>query len=216
MFVGLIVLALVASNLFTSWHLYHAQQTTRVQQMEIAMLRRELRFLDTSDQENVHIIALETHQELTWKWRIFIPQGKTQALKSVVGELPQGDFPETSRLMWLHPGERELTCYVSRSANGEWMQTIRTEVDGMVSDSRSKIPDEQMAWVTQQGATHTSGVLPVTKHQQTISGTDKFGLIWYRRYVGTKPNQRVDTTQPSEGIVFWLEPFEEASPRKAE
>lgn len=216
MFVALLVLALVASNLFTSWHLYHARQANRVQQMEIGFLLKELRFLDTSDQENVHIVALETYQELTWKWRIFVPEGKTQALKSMVGELPLGAFPETSRLMWIHPGQRILTCFVSRSANGEWMLTIRTEVDGMVSESTSKIPDEKMAWFTQQGATHTSGVLPISKQQQTISGTNPFGLIWHRKYVGTKLNQRVDTAQPSEGIVFWLEPFEVASPSKSE
>jgi len=205
MFVGAIVLTLIASNIFTSWHLQQARQTVHVQQMEINALRKELRFLDTSDKENVHVVALESPHELTWKWRIYVPQDRKLALKSVIGNLPLGDFPENTGFMWIHPGELVLTCMVSRNAIGEWTKTIRIEQDGSTSDVVSTIPAKKMDWYSQAGTWGESGIL-LNSGQQTFSGTDNVSLVWHRKIVNGKPGQIVDPQQPSEGIVFWLEP----------
>ncbi|MEW4564292.1 hypothetical protein AB1K70_17270 [Bremerella sp. JC770] len=208
MLVGAIVLTLIASNLFTSWHLFQAQQLVRVQQMEIDALRRELRSLDTSDRKNVHVIAMETNQDMVWKWRIFIPPGKKFNLKSMVGTISDRSFPEGAMVTPIEPGEGVLTCSVTRNAGGDWDQDVRYVSGAHVATSTLKVFDSSMAWYGKQGSSTTSGSITTSMGQQSFSGEHRIELLRFRRWIQDQPNVKFAPTESTDGILFWLEPVE--------
>ena len=208
-FVGAIVLTLIASNLFTSWHLQNARQVNRAQQMELEFLRKELRFLDTSDQDHVHIVALETHQDMVWKWRVYVPDGKKFWLKSVIGKITDRGFPHDEVYTSIGPGEIVLTCSVARNAAGEWEQAISQDFDGHGSAGTEKIPEASLHWYGKRGSSTTSGSITPSLKQQSYSGNDRIELLRLRKWVHENPNQTFDPYEPTDGILFWLEPAEE-------
>lgn len=121
MFIGLIILALITSNLFTSWHLQEARDVSRLQEIEIEHLREQLRLLDVSDASQVHIIALETDDDfndMEWKWRIYVPEGKKFDVHGMVGKITESDFPEEDGIVLseVGPGQTELMFRIHQEA----------------------------------------------------------------------------------------------------
>jgi len=208
MLLGAIVLTLIASNFFTSWHLFQAQQLSRVQQMEIDQLRKELRFLDMSDQENVHVIAMESNQNMVWKWRIFIPIGKKFNLRSVVGTITDRSFPEGAMVTPIEHGEGVLTCSVTRNAGGDWDQNIRYVSGVHVLTSTTKVFDSSMAWYGKNGSSNTAGSITTSMGQLSFSGDHRIELLRFRRWIHDTPNVKRAPTEPADGILCWLEPVE--------
>ncbi len=206
LFVAAIILTLIASNVFTSWHLQQARQANRIQQMEIDVLRKELRFLDLSDKENVHIIALETNHDMVWKWRVFTPDGKKFALKSVIGQITDRNFPHDELYTFLKPGEIELTYGLVKNAAGNWEQTIKQQSPGRGSSGTEKIPSDKMEWYGKNGSSTTSGSITPVLDQQSYSGDHRIELLRLRKWLHEDPTEMVDPSEPADGILLWLEP----------
>lgn len=208
LFVAAIILTLIVSNVFTSWHLHKAREKERIQRVEIAALRKERRLFDTSVWDHVHILALETNQDMVWKWRVHVPHGKKFSLRTVIGKITDRNFPHDNRYRLIGPGELVLTCTVARNAAGEWEQTISQSFDSHKGTDIVKIPNASMDWYGKRGSSSTAGSITPSLKQQSFSGNHEIELLRFRHWVQGKPNQTYNPSEPTDGILLWLEPDE--------
>ncbi len=45
-------------------------------------------YLDVTDESKYHAIAVPTYDDLTWRWRVWLPEGKRYSMVAVLNDLP--------------------------------------------------------------------------------------------------------------------------------
>ncbi len=212
LFVLALLISLVISNLMTSWHLRRSQEMIAQKEAEIDMHLTEIEhyqdklgMLRIKDQAKTHIIAVEMLQDMVWRWRIFVPEGKEYLINTVVGEIPPNDYPPAHQFERLESGETQLTISFLHDAQGEWKAKTEMTGDSGAASMSFKLPEEKMAWYGSSG-TATSNVFRPSYGQKLIEVTQPIQLIRLRKWFRQEAGTTTDRTQPANGILVWLEP----------
>jgi len=96
---------------------------------EVLRLRGEAGNLTIEDSKRLHAIRLRTEDDLSWKWKVHLPKGKTFFLYSYVGKWPEQNVLPTQRdgayrisSPWLSDGSplppQTISVSVGRDING--------------------------------------------------------------------------------------------------
>jgi len=137
LFVVLLVGTLAASHVFTSYRLKQTHD-------ENVKLRTELGYLTIEDRSKVHVVGLATHEDLTWQWRVYVPEGARLVLKTATHKIPEYGLPATSDVRAaLPPGEHLVTAAVHRDREGRWQLQLSTGG----SYSPTPFPDATAKWL---------------------------------------------------------------------
>ena len=143
LFVVLLVATLAGSHVFTSYRLKKTHD-------ENVKLRTELGYLTIEDRSKVHVVQLATHEDLTWQWRVYVPEGAKVVLKAAAQEIPEYGLPaEWHAGSECPPGEYSLTAAVRRDREGQWEFSVAG--GGMLS--RSGIPEAATKWLEKKAST---------------------------------------------------------------
>lgn len=215
LFVLALLLSLVFSNLFTSWNLQKAHQEIaeresllEAKDAEIKSYRQRLGILTIEDPQKVHIVALDTHQDLVWQWRVFVPTGKPLAVKSVIGKIPSQEFPTDYIYSTMDSGEWLLTFSVAKDADGHWTERITRAGASMTSESSNTISDAAMKWYSARERPRRQFLAP-SDGQQLFDPDRPIELVRIRQ-TNTKASSRESKRETlTNGLVFWLEPKQE-------
>lgn len=212
LFVLAILLSLVISNLITSWHLRKSQETIAMKNAEIdshlaeiEQYKDQLGILRVGDETKTHLIAVEMHQDLVWCWRLFVPEGEKYDIRSVVGDIPENDYPVAHQYTTLSSGETRLTVSIFRDAAGEWKEKIEMAQGRDKSSMTIHLDEEKMAWYGKPGSTRTSEFSP-NYGQKTEVPSERIELIRIRKWPRFEPGVTPDQSKPTDGFVLWLEP----------
>jgi hypothetical protein len=139
----LLVGTLAGSHVFTS---YRSKKTHD----ENAKLRTELGYLTIEDRSKVHVVGLATHEDLTWQWRVYVPEGAKLVLKTATHDIPEFGLPADWHMAsGCPPGEYSLTAAVRRDREGNW----QLKVAGGGIRLRSNIPEPMTKWLDGRTAT---------------------------------------------------------------
>src|SRR5687767_8697943 len=65
--------------------------------VEVRRLRDETGVLSVDDPTKIHAIQVQTENDLTWKWRVWIPENRIYVLRSVGGGVPTVGLPRGRR-----------------------------------------------------------------------------------------------------------------------
>lgn len=211
MFLVAIFLSLVFSNLYTSWQLGKTHDENRVQKStlkaqeeELRLYRHQLGILAIKDPAMVHIIALETNQNMVWKYRVFVPDAKSFAVKSVVGQVAAVDFPPDKADNTIGPGEWILTFSLTQRADGKWVERIDRVSDSMIYEHFANIHDSAINWQKVCLAGERQVLAPVDG-QKSFDGDSPINLVRIRDVHDIRPRKQ-DADGPTTGLIFWLEP----------
>jgi hypothetical protein len=163
---------------------------------EVRRLRDEMGVLVVDDPTKVNAIQVNTRDDLTWKWRVWIPKGGTYVIRSFGDDIPKEGFPQQGGTMPIHePGEYVIGYEIDRDrANGGWYG--KTTLAGTGSVGKDHQP-----WVEWTSKTSTGGGVPETA--QTYEPGERIELMRHR------VSQVRDSTKiedPSAGFMIWLEP----------
>jgi hypothetical protein len=163
---------------------------------EVKRLRNEVGFLSLEDESKLHAIRLRTPDELTWKWRLWIPPGRKYALRVDGGMIPKTGFPTEGGTIGIYDaGEMWVEYRIQKDPKtGSWQ--------GMMYTSSGGVGGGEQKWVewgrrvgTGEGVGNTTHVAPPDE------------VLILGRFLHSQTAK--DSTQiedPASGFVIWLEP----------
>jgi hypothetical protein len=163
---------------------------------EVQGLRNEMGVLVVDDPAKIHAIQVNTRDELTWKWRVWIPAGRSYVIHTFSDGIPKNGFPQQSGSLFIHePGEQVIGYEIDRDrTNGKWYG--KTTLAGTGSVGKDDHP-----WVEWRTKTSTSGGVP--RDPRTFESGQSVELIRFRISQASDSSKIED---PSAGFMIWLEP----------
>ncbi len=170
---------------------------------EVRRLRVEVGDLVVEDESKLYAIQAHTDSELTWKWRMWIPPGKSYRIRCVDGPVPKDGFTEGGGTIYLHSsGEFWVAYRIRRNPrDGKWYSSLSHAEGGVGKDLQE--------WVEWRSiSTETSGV----GHMSVACDPDSPQvLIRHRVKKIGEPN---GFEEPTSGFMIWIEPTPSATPAK--
>lgn len=187
----LFILSLLGSNFFTAWQLRQLRQ-------ENAGMRKELGRLVITDPNRIHIVAVPTYEDLLWRWRIYVPAGKTLRLYESSYDIPETGFPLSSVSSGLHEGEYLLTAAVRRDRHGKWQVTVA----GPRSSSSTGFSDEHATWLTDSAgwSVEQAG----NGEAQVFNIDEPIVLLRLRCMKKQRDGSSSTTPEPADGVMVWI------------
>jgi hypothetical protein len=163
---------------------------------EVHRLRNEMGVLVVDDPTKIHAIQVNTRDELTWKWRVWIPPGRKCVIRAFSDGIPKKGFPQQGGSLFIHePGEHMIGYEIDRDRiNGKWYG--KTTLAGTGSVGKDDQP-----WVEWTTKTSTSGGVPTDV--RTFESDQRVELIRFR-ISQTSDSSKIE--DPSAGFMIWLEP----------
>ena len=92
---------------------------------EVRKLRDETGQLTIEDPEKIHAIQIATDYPLAWKWRIYVPDGRTVRVANRNHHIPKDSIPETKNgLSLAGPNEFVVTVKIDKQPDGRWRSGV--------------------------------------------------------------------------------------------
>ena len=104
----------------------------------------ELGRLTISNPNTLNVLALPTYEDMTWRWRVYVPSATKYRLLVSTQEIPSSGVPSNHGSSELSPGEYIVTAAVRRDRVGEWKLTVAKQN----STIGMGFPEEQCMWLT--------------------------------------------------------------------
>lgn len=162
---------------------------------EVRRLRDEVGELFVDDPKKVHAIEIDTKDELTWKWRVWIPENSVYVVRCSGENVPKEGFPPDGGTIWLRePGEQVLVYRIRRNPrNDNWY--------GGLEAGSSRVSKNDHPWVKWSRQSSTSeGVGDVTR------AFELGRRIELLRHRVSQVNDSSKIEDPAAGFMIWLEP----------
>lgn len=192
----LIVVCLIASNLYTSRELSRAKLKLQEAQRIVEKQRVELGRLDVADPTRLHVLALPTQENFTWKWRVHVPKGMSLFLAA--DKIPEGGLPGNYSTSQLPAGEYSLTAVMRPDHLGRWSFNASRGTAGSVGVVLSP---EQSKWIVDE--------MGFSSSQAGNSGTESkprgatMVLLRLRAMRDLGGGARSTAPEPSDGVMVW-------------
>jgi hypothetical protein len=190
---NLLLLATIVALSVTVGMLY---RTIGPMRQELMQLRNEVGTLRIEDPTKLHAVRTNTHDELEWKWRIWVPEGKRYRLHSRGGPVPEKGYPRDSFSMTFGtPGEHVIRYRISYDPrDGVWY--------GYLHMLGTSVRTDEQPWVKWPSRSSTStGIYSTTK---SYDQTDQPMEIFRFRVSDADGSQSIP--DPAAGFMIWLQP----------
>ncbi len=109
---------------------------------EVKKIRNETGRLNVEDKSKLWAIQVDTKNELTWKWRIWIPENRKFAVNVTGESIPKRGFPQQNlgTIWFRQPGEQIVMYRIQRDPrDGEWYGSMRA--------GSGSVGKDQQPWV---------------------------------------------------------------------
>lgn len=204
----LTIAALGVSHVRMSWQLDENNQAMATMEAELTQLRKETGYLEITDEKLVHVVAAPTHEDLVWRWKVFVPEGVTIKSHMQVKQSTGGSTTGTSRLQ---EGTNQIELAIYRGPEGQWKQKLTVVRGPSTSSSSSDLPEEFMSWLN-NAMTSSSGLLNA-EGTKTFQPDQEITLLTMTARGRVKPDPETgerskQLTEESTEITAWLKPEE--------
>lgn len=178
------------------WHWVTVRELARVR-AENLDVRNQAGLLTVTDPNRVHVMAIPTVEDRTWRWRVYVPQSGIFRLCSRFTELPESGVPKPRHQFQLQPGHHIITAMIQLDGD---KPVLRLGEDFLKSTLTLSEPIKQLfsqdtgvAWAQAgQRATH------VTKRGDPIV------LLHVRKTISNGGRVTIDMN-PTDGLMVWIE-----------
>ncbi|MDA1050242.1 MAG: hypothetical protein O3C40_07150 [Planctomycetota bacterium] len=207
LFAVCIIATIVASHLITSVRLYFANS-------ELRELRREVGYLDVRNTNLPYIVAVKTLDDLTWKWKLYLPAGRKFIIREFLGDAPpKSNFnvqgSHVQRFGAIFTGYVDLELTLRRDHEGKWVRKyVVTDEDGSSIDSPTQLPAELVSRMEDSAYSRsyaTFGVGHTIQLKLKDSGTSVEPLDLVRLHIKDKLKGTPYRDEPTFGVFVRLE-----------
>jgi hypothetical protein len=167
---------------------------------QVRRLRDEVGVLTIEDESKLHAIQIRQDEELTWRWRVWVPQGGETYLHLQWGNVPKTGVPSEYSTSTLEPGEHWIVLKARRGTkNNTWLSSLQTQS----SSSTSSIQDDQHWFDWESSTSNGEGV----GHSTEVFDAATKRVILQRLRVGqlSKSLGLQKQAGPTPGFIIWLE-----------
>jgi hypothetical protein len=188
-------MALVACGI-TIWQLWREVGPLRA---EVRRLRDEMGVLSVEDDTKIHAIQVSTDDSLTWKWRIWVPEGRPIYVRHLWGNVPRVGFPGSRDSTTLPPGDQWVTVSIRYDPNsGTWKGILRTRSTRLTSTI-----SETNLFFTDESISRSEGI--GTAAQIEDDSNQPIILQRYRAVPRGAGGESLDQDATTPGFIIWLE-----------
>ncbi len=201
----LVIVCLAIPLVLQSFELYRAEA-------ELRQLRNQLGHLNVDDRGKVHVIALDTGEPNTWRWRIFLPKGFRYTWCLGYGDIPATGVPKpkwsstSNEPYWDSQSEVVVNTKLRQMDDGNWSLSVSSIIAGktdQMGGTKLTIPDEEMRW-TRKVPSQESSTLG-SRGTATVDPNGPIVLL-QRRAREMGPAGRFErSAKPMPGYMIWLE-----------
>ena len=181
-------------------------------QREVRKLRSEVGYLTIDDPSKVHVLAIDTGEPDTWRWRIFIPQGHRYSWHIAAENIPRDDVPKTggtsgvsNEPYWEHDNEVLATARLRRVDANQW----RLSIESRIGDSKDQmfgtslqIPDDKLQWMATVSS--TDGRVAGNSGAQIFDPAGPIILLQRRPCEQQPDGNYAPSPNPMPGFMIWL------------
>ena len=205
---SLSTLLLVVTIVCMTFSLFFMYRELRQVRLENQNYRDQFGFLTISDPNKLHSILIPSNENDSWRWRVYLPPGRSWKLRYIVNDVPPGDtFPSQHHYseMGIPPGEQTVFAGVTHDLSGKRVFQVaiankvamRTDLEGK---NGSWLDDGSggLTWQT-VGTSSTyscASDVPLTllrlRHQKQVAGVST-------TYLPNSPSV------PTDGFLVWIE-----------
>jgi heme/copper-type cytochrome/quinol oxidase subunit 2 len=187
----LLLVTVIAALSVTVWKLYAELRPMRE---EMRRLRNEVGHLSIEDETKVHAIAVPT-DGVTWKWRIWIPEGAHYELHSASENIPKSGVPQNTGMQTIGASGEHRVEYQIRidPRTGKWMDKCSLDT-GSVGSSQQDWVDWTKRMTTNEGVFESTKVFEPKER------------VVLRRFRVGQVSSSSQIPDPSAGFMIWLEP----------
>jgi hypothetical protein len=162
---------------------------------EVRKLRNEVGPLSIEDESKFHAVRAPSHDEYTWRWRIWIPAGQKYRVTYVGEKIPASGLSTPRVNATLSESGEHVVEYRIRPdvRSGVWSDLLRAGNVGVGSS--------QQEWVSwKQKTSTTAGVGESTQNFEPGEP-----IVLARHRVSQTANDSGSIEDPSAGFLIWLE-----------
>ncbi len=146
---------------------------------EVRQLRDELGVITVSEPSKLHAIQVRTKDEMIWKWRVWVPEGKKVRLKLLWSDVPLNGYPSRVDVTTdeLHPGQQWVTVRVQKAAGiDKWQCALERQAGEIFLP----IAKDKEWFLTPHYDFMAEGVMTESKMDRDDDGRDTFLLMRHR------------------------------------
>lgn len=202
LFLALLFASLAGSNVFTSYRLKQLHE-------ENVALRKETGRLVVKDPAKLNVFAVPTFEDMSWRWRVHVPEGPRQRMCLSGVRIPVHGFSGSYASTYMAPGDYLLTAIVRRNHSEKWTLTVGRP-GGSISTS---IDDEHGGWLEEKSGVSRGWSTSQAGQNETEvrEPGETLTLLRLRVMVPAPDGKSSHTTDdPSDGILIWID--DEPSP----
>jgi hypothetical protein len=194
----LIVLAAIG---FSVWTSNRRLQENRRLQAEIKRLKGELGELtiEEGQEGKVQAIGIATIEPFTWKWRVYVPKGRTPRLIAGQGKFMMGSKNAdvgSSSTSWLEAGEQIITVGLRRDHKNDWNWVVQGKSGGSTFGV-----SKELAKLIEDGS-YGSSTSSLGNSQKVIEPGTQLELLRHLMHSNNLPKK---PKERHEGIVIWID-----------
>jgi len=168
--------------------------------VEVRHLRDETGRLSIENPTQMHAIEVRTGDPLFWKWRVWVPEGKSAIVYTHWGKVPSTGVPAADGSLHLKAGETWITLRAHPSAGGNSWSTL-LESEGNSVGMGIQEADRWWQWPStasvSDGASFTTAVAK--------ESDSPFILKRLRVSPATNPWKSADPSVYTSGFIVWLD-----------
>jgi hypothetical protein len=169
--------------------------------VEVRQLRDETGRLSIADDSKIHAIAVRTSEDLTWKWRVWVPEAMNVAVHYRFGQVPKTGVPQGQGGTALGPGEHWIELRARRDRSGKnWTASLTSPGGGVGTSIRPE--DHWFDWNSMASAGEGVGT------STELFDDDKTVFVLSRRRTApVNSSMEVEKIDgPTAGFIIWIEP----------
>jgi hypothetical protein len=179
-------------------------------QAELSALRREMGYLEVTDSQKIHAMALASLEDLTWRWRLHVPDSGHVLHWGFNGIPSEGIEAAHTRVGFhLSPGRQSLTCAIRRDTTGDqdsWDLICQSSLDQ--ATMKVSLPQGCRPWFTERQSV-AFAVSGVGIETVVCSSSEPLVLLRQRRIEFSENVNKVKIEPPSkkrDGLLLWIAP----------
>jgi hypothetical protein len=164
--------------------------------VQLRQLRDEVGRLTIDDPRQFHAIRVRSDSDYSWKWRVWIPEGRKYRIYMATQDIPKHGYPQSQGMVTLdQPGESWIEYRIAKDPNSNnWMDNLNTPSGSVGSSSQ--------AWVAWNRRMSTGDGV----EQKTESMDPGKTILVTRQRVSKTATDTSQIEDPSAGFMIWLEP----------
>jgi len=189
------IVALAVSHFIASARLKTVSEENR-------LLRQEVNRYPLQDESLLHVAALQSTDNLAWRWRLHVPANGRFVLRTEFANLPESGLPTKLGYVGdeLPKGDVFVTVSVEKDRDQRW--TVVTLVPSPKVKSRFFIPASNSTWIEQRAS---FGVRQMGMDGVKAIPRGEVAVLLRARKSKIVANGVTVDMNPTDGVMVWVE-----------